>query len=181
MKFPNPTPLEDVLRYIQTSTASANGVGIPIYVDPVDESETDNININDKIMKTPITMDLEGVPLRRILKLLAEQLGMGYGIKDGMVTMRPPDMRRQNWQELMVMEESFPESTPLALEVGKARRGELSAAELEQLNERLQAIEAVTKRYMSIRMWRQGMQMNPPGGMRPGAPASASNANGPAQ
>ena len=46
-------------------------------------------------MKTPITMDLVGVPLRRTLKLIAEQLGMGYGIKDGMVTITPPDFRRQ--------------------------------------------------------------------------------------
>ena len=180
MKFPDPTPLADVLKYIQSATAGANGQGIPIYVDPVDLS-ADNININEEIMKTPITMDLEGVPLRRILKLIAEQLGMGYGIKDGMVTMRPPDQRRRNWQELMVMEESFPFSSPLALEVERARRGELTSAELEQLNERLQAIEAVSKHYASIQMIRPGAAMNPSGGMSPGTPAPPSNANRPAR
>ena len=35
MNFPNPTPLEDVLKYIQQATAGPNGEGIPIYVDPV--------------------------------------------------------------------------------------------------------------------------------------------------
>ena len=33
---------------------------------------------------------------------------MGCGIKDGIIVMRPPDMRTRNWHELMVMEESFP-------------------------------------------------------------------------
>ena len=77
-------------------------------------------------MKTPITMDLAGVPLRRTLKLIAEQLGMGYGIKDGMVTITAPNFRRRNWSELLVMEESFPMSSPLELEVERARRGELT-------------------------------------------------------
>ena len=122
MKFSNPTPLEEVLKYIQSATAGTNGQAIPIYVDPVDFSGSEeNINIHEKIMQTPITMDLEGVPLRRVLKLIAEQLQMGYGISDGMVTMRPPNFLRRNWQELLVMEESFPESSPLATEVERAR------------------------------------------------------------
>ena len=181
MKFPSPTPLEEVLKYIQSATAGLNGQAIPIYVDPVNPSDPDNANSHEKLMQTPITMDLEGVPLRRSLKLIAEQLEMGYGIKDGMVTMRPPDMRRRNWNELMVMEESFPESSPLALEVERARRGELTTAELEQLNERLQAIEAVTKRYASIRVTPPGLPMNVPGGMRPGTQAAPANQGAPAQ
>ncbi len=175
MKFANPTPLEEVLKYIKTATAGPDGQGIPIYIDPVDFSGSEeNINMHEKIMQTPITMDLEGVPLRRVLKLIAEQLQMGYGIADGMVTMRPPNLLRRNWQELMVMEESFPESSPLALEVDRARRGELTTAELEQLSERLQAIEAVTKRYTSIRMVS-------PTGMRPGVQAKPANPNEPAR
>lgn len=181
MKFANPTPLEEVLKYIQSATAGAHGEGIPIYVDPVDFSGSEeNINMHEKIMQTPITMDLEGVPLRRVLKLIAEQLQMGYGIRDGMVTMRPPNFRDRNWEELMVMEESFPLSTPLGLEVQRARRGELTSAELEQLNERLQAIEAVSKRYASILRPGTPMIMNA-GGMRPGMQAKPSNPNGPAQ
>ena len=103
-------------------------------------------------MKTPITIDLVGVPLRRSLKLIAEQLGMGVGIRDGMVTMRPPDMRLRNWHELLVLDESFPQSSPLDVEVERARRGELTTSELDQLNERLKAIDEATKLYRSIRM-----------------------------
>ena len=133
--------------------------------------------MSEEIMKTPITMDLEGVPLRRTLRLLAEQIGMGYGIKDGMVTMRPPDMRRKNWHELMVMEESFPESSPLAVEVERARRGELIGAELNRLDEQLKGIEEVTKRYRSIQM----MRMGAPGDMMPGKPASPTGPQAPPQ
>jgi len=182
MNFPKPTPLEDVLKYIQQATAGPNGEGIPIYVDPV---ELGGINEDktlqyEKLMKTPITMDLVGVPLRRTLKLLAEQLGMGYGIRDGMVTMREPDMRFQNWHELLVMEESFPQSSPLDLEIERARRGELTRSELEELDQRLKSIEEVTKRAQSIRMMRftpvpatggmmRGTQ-SPPSGPRAPAP-----------
>ena len=170
MKFPKPTPLEEVLKYIRQATAGPDHDGIAIYIDPLDMSE--GKNISEELMKTPITIDLENVPLRTTLKLIAEQLSMGYGIKDGMIVMRPPNMRTRNWHDLMVMEESFPESSPLAIEVERARRGELTAAELDKLDEQLKAIEEVTKRYQSIRLMRMGMpgammqrMQSPPSGM----------------
>jgi len=182
MNFPSPTPLEDVLKYIRSATAGPNGEGIPVYIYPLDPSgiDEDKTLQYEKLMKTPITMDLVGVPLRRTLKLLADQLGMGYGIKDGMVTITPPDMRRQNWHELMVMEESFPQSSPLDLEVERARRGELTASELQQLDERLKSIEEVTKRAQSIRMMRF-TPMPAPGGMMRGLPSPPSGPRAPAQ
>lgn len=182
MSFPNPTPLEDVLKYIRSATAGPSGEGIPIYVNPVEPGGLNEVEEEmlqrEKLMKTPITMDLVGVPLRRTLKLLAEQLGMGYGIKDGMVTITYPDMRRQNWHELLVMEESFPQSSPLDLEVERARRGELTASELDQLNERLKSIEDVTKRAQSIR----SMRFTPlpaPGSMTPVMPSPHSGPQAP--
>jgi hypothetical protein len=93
-------------------------------------------------------------------RTLATSPGMGIGIRDGMVTIRPPDMRVRNWHELLVLDESFPMSSPLDLEVEWARRGELTAVELDQLNERMKAIEEVTKRYISTRTMGRGM----PGG-----------------
>jgi RNA polymerase sigma factor (sigma-70 family) len=167
MSFPNPTPLEDVLKYIRQATAGPDRESVPIYVDPVNP-EGDSLDDKDweKLRKTPITINLEGVPLRRTLKLIAEQLGMGYGIKDGMVTFAVPNMVRRNWSELLVMEESFPQSSPLELEVERARRGELTTAELDQLNERLKAIEEVTKRSQSIRMMRLMPGASPGGMMR---------------
>lgn len=153
MAFPNGTPLEDVLQYIKQATMNDEWPeGIQIYLDtsPLEAYEDEK---PVSLLKRPITMDLSGVPLRRILKLIADQLDMGYGVKDGMVTIFAPDLRRKNWRELLIVEPGgpFPETTPLQLLVEKAERGEMSDPELQQLNERLKSIEEATKRYRSIR------------------------------
>ncbi|MHC5544482.1 hypothetical protein ACYOEI_40145, partial [Singulisphaera rosea] len=80
MAFPNETPLEDVLKYIKSATQGANDSGIPIYVDPVGLQEA------EKTMTSPITLDLEGVPLKTTLKLILKQLGLTYTVKDGLMT-----------------------------------------------------------------------------------------------
>jgi len=152
MSFPNGAPLEDVITYIKQATAGPDGEGVQIYVDtsPLEGHELEK---SVSLLKKPITMDLSGVPLRRTLKLIADQLDMGYGVKDGMVTIFAPDFRRKNWRELLIVEPGgpFPETTPLQLLVEKAERGEMSHSELQQLNERLKSIEEATKRYRSIR------------------------------
>src|SRR5271165_333874 len=73
----NETPLEDVLKYIKTATQDANDTGIPIYVDPLGMQEA------DKTLTSPVSIDLEGVPLKRTLRLLLKQLGLTYTVKDG--------------------------------------------------------------------------------------------------
>ena len=80
MSFANEAPLEDVLKYIKSATQGANDQGIPIYVDPVGLQEA------EKTMQSPVTLDLEGVPLKTTLRLLLKQLGMTYTVRDGMLT-----------------------------------------------------------------------------------------------
>jgi tetratricopeptide (TPR) repeat protein len=80
MSFANETPLEEVLKYIKSATQGPNDNGIPIYVDPVGLQEA------EKTMTSPITLDLEGVPLKTTLRLLLKQLGLTYTVKDGMLT-----------------------------------------------------------------------------------------------
>jgi hypothetical protein len=80
MSFPNETPLEDVLKYIKSATQGPNDTGIPIYVDPV------GLNEAEKTMTSPVTLDLEGVPLKTTLRLLLKQLGLTYTVKDGLLT-----------------------------------------------------------------------------------------------
>ncbi len=77
MSFPNETPLEDVLKYIKTATQDANDTGIPIYVDPLGMQEA------DKTLTSPVSIDLEGVPLKTTLRLLLKQIGLTYTVKDG--------------------------------------------------------------------------------------------------
>jgi tetratricopeptide (TPR) repeat protein len=80
MSFANETPLEDVLKYIKSATQGLNDNGIPIYVDPV------GLNEAEKTMTSPVTLDLEGVPLKTTLRLLLKQLGLTYTVKDGLLT-----------------------------------------------------------------------------------------------
>ena len=79
MSFPNDTPLADVLKYIQSALAGSNDKGIPIYVDPVGLQEA------EVTMTSPVTMDLDGVPVRRTLYLLLAQLRLTYQVDEGIV------------------------------------------------------------------------------------------------
>ena len=80
MSFANETPLEDVLKYIKSATQGPNDTGIPIYVDPV------GLNEAEKTLTSPVTLDLEGVPLKTTLRLLLKQLGLTYTVKSGLLT-----------------------------------------------------------------------------------------------
>ena len=81
MSFANETPLEDVLKYIKSATQGPNDSGVPIYVDPV------GLNEAEKTLTSPVTLDLEGVPLKTTpLRLLLKQLGLTYTVKDGLLT-----------------------------------------------------------------------------------------------
>jgi Domain of unknown function (DUF4139)/N-terminal domain of unknown function (DUF4140) len=80
MRFATETPLEEVIKYIRTATSgSAFPEGIPIYVDP------QGLQDADKTMASTISIDLEGVPLRTTLRLLLQQLGLVYRVKDGLL------------------------------------------------------------------------------------------------
>jgi hypothetical protein len=79
MRFANETPIEDVFKYIREATSGPNDGGIPIYVDPVGLQEA------EKTMQSPVSIDLEGVPLRTTLRLALRQLEMDYVIRDGLL------------------------------------------------------------------------------------------------
>jgi hypothetical protein len=95
MQFPNDTPLEDVLKYIQASTTDKVNFpeGIPIYVNPVGLQEA------EKTQTSTVSLDLKGIPLATTLKLILDQLGLAYRVHpDGflLITNRdaqdlPPD------------------------------------------------------------------------------------------
>ena len=81
MPFPQETPLEEVIKYIKSATVSPQlPEGIPIYVDPVGLQEA------EKTMSSTVTLALEGVTLKKSLKLLLKQLDLTYTVKDGLMT-----------------------------------------------------------------------------------------------
>lgn len=84
MAFANETPLADALAYVRSATAGPNDSGIPIYVDPVGLYEA------GKTIRSPVTLDVEGAPLRTTLRLLLMQLGLDYVVEDGMLKIGRP-------------------------------------------------------------------------------------------
>jgi RNA polymerase sigma factor (sigma-70 family) len=133
MSFANETPLDDLLKYIQQATTSPTVAGVPIYVDPIGLQEA------ERSLNSTITIDLEGVPLRRTLQLLLAQLGLIYHVEDGMIYITsagsenvplPPALRRPN---------------PLLRKVAKAEDGELTRAEMEDLIADLKTRQTVMK------------------------------------
>jgi hypothetical protein len=86
MPFADATPLEDVVKYITQATTTATARGIPIVVDAIGLEET------GKTLQSTIAIDLEGVPLKKTLRLVTEQLGLAYTIKDGLVVISSPEV-----------------------------------------------------------------------------------------
>ena len=80
MHFVAETALSDVLKAIKSATSGEDDPGLQFYVDPVGLQEV------DKTMTSPVSIDLEGVPLTTTLELVLKQLNLGYHVqKDGLV------------------------------------------------------------------------------------------------
>jgi hypothetical protein len=79
MRFPTPTSLDNVLKYIKEMTTGPDGKGIPIYIDPIGLQEA------EKSLSSTIQIDLQDVPLRTSLHLCLQQLDLMYEIKDGYI------------------------------------------------------------------------------------------------
>jgi hypothetical protein len=80
MPFPQATPLEDVLKYIQDATRGPDGKTIPIYVDPIGLAES------EKTLRSDLMgIDLEDVELRTSLRLLLEPIDLDYTVRDGLL------------------------------------------------------------------------------------------------
>jgi hypothetical protein len=84
LSFPSETALSDVLNSIKSSTHEPDGWETPIYVDPVGLLEA------EKTMSSPVTFDVQGVPLSRTLPHLLRQIGLKYEVRDGMLCVTSP-------------------------------------------------------------------------------------------
>ena len=131
MSFAKPTPLVDVLKYIKSATQGPDDTGIPIYVDPVGLSEA------EKTITAPVKLDLEGVALKTTLRLILQQLGLTYVVKDGLLTITSEASESLN-------------QVPVLEVVEQARRGELSIAEIQEMTALLKAIAELEKAASSI-------------------------------
>jgi RNA polymerase sigma factor (sigma-70 family) len=124
MNFANETPLEDVLKYIKSATTGPTGKPrIPIYVDPVSLQEA------EKKMTSPVTIDLEGVPLKTTLTLLLRQLGLTYKVREGVL--------------IVISESDEDVGSPRSELEEKAERGELTPEESRRLIEMLKTLNEI--------------------------------------
>jgi hypothetical protein len=85
MRFPRETPIQDVLAYAVTATRSPDGYEVPIYVDP---SALKGVG---KTLESPVTIALEGAPLRTSLGLALDQLSLSYTVKGGVLIVSADD------------------------------------------------------------------------------------------
>lgn len=82
-------------------------------------------------MTSPVTMDIEGVPLRRTLYLLLDQLGLSYQVDDGIVFIAANRKR-------------LPAGlTPFMLMQDRAERGEMDDAERKEYIEMLKDLKEI--------------------------------------
>jgi hypothetical protein len=135
MSFANETPLEDVLKYIKSATQGPNDTGIPIYVDPQGLVDV------EKTLASPVTLDLEGVPLRITLRLLLKQLSLGYTIDEGV---------------LIITSEARLEDRVASQLLDRAMRGDLSPEELRLAIERVRTLVEFRKAMDELRKTSQG-------------------------
>ena len=118
MHFPAETPITDVLSYIRKATERPElPNGVMIYVDPIGLQDA------DKTLADPVTIDVEGVPLKTTLELLLKQLSLYYRVKDGLMVITSA-AEDEGLDPFSIMEE-------------KAMKGELSREQYRQLIEAL--------------------------------------------
>jgi hypothetical protein len=80
LHFPEPTPLEDVIKHIRTATESKElPNGLPIYIDPYWLTES------GLTTASPVTFEMEDVRLKTSLRLILRQLQLGYFVRDGVI------------------------------------------------------------------------------------------------
>lgn len=79
MHFASETPLEDVLAHIVAEVHSPDGRKLQVYIDPIGLAEC------EKTATSPVSLDMDGVPLRTTLRLMLEQLGLEYHVQDGVL------------------------------------------------------------------------------------------------
>jgi len=86
MRFPRPTPLKDILAYVATATRSPDSLEVPIYVDPSALLDA------ELTLESPVTINLENVPLRTSLDLALNQHSLTYVVKGGVIVVNTGEL-----------------------------------------------------------------------------------------
>lgn len=79
MRFPEETPIEEVVKYVVEATRAKDGRAVPVDIDPIALQEV------EKTPQSPVRLDLDGLPLRATLRLALDQLDLRYLVRDGLL------------------------------------------------------------------------------------------------
>ena len=123
MKYPEETSLFEIIKHIKDATRSSEmPAGVPIYVD-----RTAIAAAGGSVDGAKVSIDLEGIPLRRTLQLALAQVELGYFVEDGLIYITHIDRSEDH------MPPALPERTALSEKIEKAQRGELTLDEMKDL------------------------------------------------
>ena len=134
MSFPNETPLEDVLKYIKQATTGPSYRGDSHLCGPRWDAG------GGKDVDLTISLDLEGVPLRRTLQLALKQLGLGYFVDDGILVITSQESGDQGGLEPAQIGPS-----PFLKKQDKMERGEMTIEEMKEFAEELKVKTEIMK------------------------------------
>jgi hypothetical protein len=76
LRFAEPTPLIDVVKYIRSATQRSDDAGIPFFLDP------ESLREAGKTIESPVTCVAEGKPLETTLRELLRPLDLDYTVRD---------------------------------------------------------------------------------------------------
>lgn len=80
MRFPEGVPLSMMLRHVRdATTTTATPRGLPIYVDPIGLQEA------GQTLNAPVKIDAQGIPLKKTLRTVLDQVGLSYYLKGGLL------------------------------------------------------------------------------------------------
>ena len=99
MVFPQETPLDDLLKYIQQATRGGpnDPQGLPIYVDPLGLQEA------KRSLNSTFTINVEGTPLRVTLAQVLAQLGLDFAVRDEVLIISSPEGIQRGRDETVVL------------------------------------------------------------------------------
>jgi serine/threonine protein kinase len=111
LKFPEETPLDDVLKQIKTATRKGpDDPGLPIYVDPIGLQEA------ERTLNSTVIIDVEDTSLDNALTLILKQLGLAHRVKDGVLLITSTDSIEPAMKESSTVKAARPSSkTPAVL------------------------------------------------------------------
>lgn len=127
MKFPRPTPLGEVLEHVRRADRGAPP--LPVYVDPV------GLKRAGADLDSPVTIAVEGLPLRQSLQLVLRQLGLTSHVEGGVIIITSAEAQAETTGG------DGPSS--LDKEKERARRGEMSLVEMKALAEKLRILREI--------------------------------------